>query len=160
MILVTVGMQLGFDRLIRAMDMITPELGMQVVAQTGKGDFQPRHMEAHNRLDPQAFETLASDARVLVSHAGIGTVLTAARVKRPIVLFPRRAALKEHRNDHQLATVSQLQGRAGIFVAMDEEQLPTQIEKALSMGEWSQEQSSSAQRLNDAVASFIDGAKS
>ena len=160
MILVTVGMQLGFDRLIRAMDMITPELGMQVVAQTGKGDFQPRHMEAHKQLDPQAFETLASDARVLVSHAGIGTVLTAARVKRPIVLFPRRAALKEHRNDHQLATVSQLQGRAGIFVAMDEEQLPTQIEKALSMGEWSQEQSSSAQRLNDAVASFIDGAKS
>jgi len=160
MILVTVGMQLGFDRLIRAMDMITPELGMQVVAQTGKGDFQPRHMEAHKRLDPQAFEALASDARVLVSHAGIGTVLTAARVKRPIVLFPRRADLKEHRNDHQLATVSQLRGRAGIFVAMDEEQLPTQIEQALSMGEWSQEQSSSAQRLNDAVASFIDGAKS
>lgn len=37
MILATVGMQLGFDRLIKAMDALAPGLGQPVIAQVGKG---------------------------------------------------------------------------------------------------------------------------
>ena len=68
--------------------------------------------------DP-AFSRLRQASRI-VSHAGIGTVLKAKEYRKPIILFPRRAATGEHRNDHQMATCAQLEGRPGIFVAYDD----------------------------------------
>ena len=87
-------MQLGFDRLIEGMDSIAPELGLPVIAQTGNGTYRPRHMEARPRIAPAEFEALVQQCRLIVSHAGIGTVLTAARFAKPIILVPRRAALR------------------------------------------------------------------
>ena len=156
MILVTVGMQLGFDRLIRAMDALAPQLGMPVVAQTGGGTFRPLNMDIRDRIAPDEFEALAGQARLVVSHAGIGTVLTAQRCGAPVVLMPRRAGRGEHRNDHQLATVKALEGRPGIFVAMDETHLPEQIEQGLALIEWSPGRSGSAESLVASIAQFVE----
>ncbi|MEE4200888.1 glycosyltransferase [Erythrobacter sp.] len=155
MILVTVGMQLGFDRLIRAMDALAPELGMKVVAQTGRGEYRPANMEAHQALAPTRFEELASRARVLVSHAGIGTVLTAQRLGKPIVLMPRRADLGEHRNDHQVATVCQLAGRDGILVALGETELGVRIGEALGSKPAPDQPSPKQAQLEAAIRHFI-----
>jgi UDP-N-acetylglucosamine transferase subunit ALG13 len=154
-ILVTVGMQLGFDRLIEAMDALAPTLGQPVIAQIGKGSYRPRNMEARISIAPADFEQLVEKCDLVVSHAGIGTVLTAARFAKPILLFPRRAALGEHRNDHQLATVRNLAGRPGILVAEQEAELTAKIAEGLALENWSSTTSPTAQQLHDAVARFI-----
>lgn len=156
MIIVTVGMQLGFDRLIAAMDTLAPRLGMPVIAQTGRGSYVPRNMEARQKIAPAEFETLVGEARLIVSHAGIGTVLTAARCKKPILLMPRRADIGEHRNDHQLATVRKLAGRPGIVVASDESELSARIEEGLALDDWTTVPSPTALQLHTALAAFIE----
>lgn len=156
MILVTVGMQLGFDRLIAAMDALAPKMPGEVIAQTGKGSYEPSHMTARAAIPPEEFEQLVRESRLIVSHAGIGSVLTAQRFAKPIVLLPRRADLGEHRNDHQLATARGLQGRSGILVAMDESELPRQIEKGLEVTDVTAMPSPSVDRLHQAVARFIE----
>lgn len=156
MILVTVGMQLGFDRLIAAMDSLAPGLGMPVIAQIGKGTFQPRNMEIHTRIAPERFEDLMREAQLIVSHAGIGTVLTAARCGKPVVLMPRRADLGEHRNDHQMATVRSLGNRPGILVAMDESELGERITQGLAAGAVSSQQSPTVRQLHTALSAFIE----
>jgi len=155
MILITVGMQLGFDRLIMAMDEIAPGLGRTVVAQVGKGLYQPKNMEVRAKLDPLRFQALAAEADLLVGHAGIGTILTAARASKPLVLFPRLANFREHRNDHQLATVRNLEGRKGIFVAYEKADLHLKIEEALAEPQGFSAGSSGVQGLHEAVATFI-----
>lgn len=155
MILVAVGMQLGFDRLIAAMDRLAPALGMPVIAQTGKGTLVPQHMETRPTLSATEFEALVKQARVVVGHAGIGTILTASRQNKPIVIMPRQAALREHRNDHQLATIRGLAGRPGILIAQDETELAVRIEEALALGEWSPSQSPTVRDLHAALARFI-----
>lgn len=157
MILVTVGTQLGFDRLIEAMDRLTPTLGTEVIAQTGKGRYVPQHMTAFEKIAPSEFEALVMRAELLVSHAGIGSVLTAARYAKPIVLLPRQADLREHRNDHQMATVRKLTGRPGILIAQDETGLAQRISDARALGEWPVQQAPAAQQLHDALARFIEG---
>lgn len=157
MILVTVGMQLGFDRLITAMDTIAPSLGMEVIAQTGKGNYAPKNMTAHQSIAPAEFEELVQKSRLIVSHAGIGTVLTAQRFATPIVLFPRRFDHGEHRNDHQVATVRNLAGRSGLLVAMDEADLAPTIAKGLATKGQSAEPSATAQQLHAAIGNFIEG---
>jgi UDP-N-acetylglucosamine transferase subunit ALG13 len=148
-------MQLGFDRLIAAMDALAPALGQPVIAQIGKGSYRPSNMQARISIAPAEFERLVAEARLIVSHAGIGTVLTAARMGKPVVLVPRRASLGEHRNDHQLATVRQLAGRPGIVVAEDETALADAIAQGLTLEGGAAVQSASALQLHEAVARFI-----
>jgi UDP-N-acetylglucosamine transferase subunit ALG13 len=68
----------------------------------------------------------AADA--IVAHAGMGTILTALELGTPIVVMPRRAALGEHRNDHQLATARRFAEQGSIAVAFDEEQLHARLD--------------------------------
>jgi UDP-N-acetylglucosamine transferase subunit ALG13 len=60
----------------------------------------------------------------------MGSIISALRYAKPIVVMPRRAAFGEHRNDHQSATVSRFASRAGIYVANDESQLRATVERA------------------------------
>jgi UDP-N-acetylglucosamine transferase subunit ALG13 len=120
MILLTVGTQLPFDRLVKAVDEMSPRLTEKVYAQIGETTYAPRHIEWTRTIRPEDFDKRFRDARVVVAHAGIGTILTAQKHGKPIILFPRRSAFGEHRNDHQLATCAQVKGREGVYVADDE----------------------------------------
>lgn len=123
MILLTVGTQLPFDRFVAIVDRLAPTLPEPVLAQVGHGIYRPRNMEWREHIDPIEFEQRIEDCSFLISHAGIGTLVMAQKHRKPMILFPRRAALNEHRNDHQLATVRALDGRAGMRVAYDEDDL-------------------------------------
>ena len=137
MIFVTVGSMLPFDRFIRVMDDWAARSGEQVFAQIGGGDYIPRMPHAR-MLTPGQFANHVAKADLIVAHAGMGSVIMAAEAGKPIVLFPRRAALGEHTTDHQLHTVGWLKDRPGIFVAMDETALGATIERARSAAPGSQ----------------------
>ncbi|EAQ28202.1 beta-1,4-galactosyltransferase [Erythrobacter sp. NAP1] len=156
MILVTVGMQLGFDRLIEAMDELAPSLDMPVIAQTGRSSYQPANMEAREKIAPSEFEELVKQSRVIVSHAGIGTVLTAQRLSTPIVLFPRRYDFGEHRNDHQVATVRNLEGRPGVLIAFEQQELAGRIAEGLELASTRAALSPTKAQLQSAIVSFIE----
>ena len=119
MIFVTVGTQLAFGRLIDAMDRYAAQSGEQVIAQTGPGQGDWPHIDRREYLIPATFEELFVRARVVVGHAGIGTILSARRLNRPLIILPRRYRLGEHRNDHQLATSRRVADIRGIYVAWE-----------------------------------------
>lgn len=131
MIIVTVGTQLPFDRLIKMMDDIAPDLSRPVIAQTGVGTYQCRNIQAAPNHSPIDFDNYVKKCDVIVAHAGMGTVLKAYKYRKPIILVPRKAALGEHRNDHQLATVSQLRSRIGIYIAETEDELRSLLSRDL-----------------------------
>lgn len=119
MIFATVGTQLPFLRLIDALNALAPDLGEPVIAQVGASEGNWPALDLRRTLTPAEFEQVFTAARVVVAHAGIGTILSAKRYGRPLVILPRRHALGEHRNDHQLATARQVERLAGIHVAWD-----------------------------------------
>ncbi|MFN3685264.1 glycosyltransferase [Salinarimonas sp.] len=115
MIFVTVGTQLPFDRLIAAMDQVAARLDEPVVAQIGPSRYVLTNMQTVDRLTVAEFRGMFADARAVVSHAGIGTLLTGMALKKPLLMMARDAARGEHRNDHQKATLAALDGRAGVY---------------------------------------------
>lgn len=119
MILLTLGTQLPFPRLVEALDTVAPDLDEPVFGQIGDSPYRPRHFESVAFLAPQEFRARFDAARVIVGHAGIGTILSGLRAEKPLVLMARRAAQGEHRNDHQLATAAQLGRIPGIHVVED-----------------------------------------
>ena len=123
MIFLTIGTQLPFDRLVRTLDALAPSLDRPIFGQIGKTSYRPRNFEYCEGLQPAAFDKTFQAASTVVSHAGIGTILTARKFRKPLIVFPRQAKHHEHRNDHQLATCNQLRAQPGVHVAVDEQQL-------------------------------------
>jgi UDP-N-acetylglucosamine transferase subunit ALG13 len=157
-ILVTVGTQLPFERLIMAMDSLSPKLDEPIFAQIGDSSYVPKNFEYCDMMQPAIFEAKFAQASRIVSHAGIGSVLTAKRHGKPIIIFPRRLSEGEHRNDHQLATCEQLETRPGIFVAYDEVALEnlvlSDMPASLPEGQTSH-LGNGRQRLIEGLADFI-----
>ncbi len=122
MIFVTVGTQLPFPRLVREMNRIAGGLCEPVIAQTCEHARYP-NLIVEPYMDAIRYGDVIERARLIVAHAGIGTVLAARQVGVPLILVPRRAELGEHRNDHQIGTVRQLVGRDGIQAIWDERKL-------------------------------------
>jgi len=130
-IFVTVGSQIGFDRFVRTVDeWAAGHPGLDILCQYGSGSYVPRHMRAVVSLDPAAFEQALQQASLLVAHAGIGSILSAASARKPLIIFPRHGSLRETRNDHQLATAKWMMQKAGVQVAWDEAQLHSMLEQA------------------------------
>lgn len=132
MILVTVGTQIPFDRLITLVNDWVSESGtkQEVVAQVGSSVYSSKNMTVFQSVEPEQFEQYINDCDFIISHAGMGSILTALRVKKPIVIFPRKAALGEHRNDHQLATARSFSNVDGVYVVNDKEELLTLLNES------------------------------
>jgi UDP-N-acetylglucosamine transferase subunit ALG13 len=123
-----------FDRLVVAMNDWAAKRAdtVDVFAQIGRTDLCPRALRYAPSISPSEFNEKIRTSTVIVAHAGMGSVLTALEVGKPLVLMPRRGDRHETRNDHQLATAKWLAKRKGIFVAMDETELPSAIDRALT----------------------------
>lgn len=123
MIFVTIGTQLPFPRLITAMDGLAGRHGLDVIAQIGPHDGALSHMSGEAGYPPDVFRSHFCAADRVVAHAGIGTILSARRFGKPLILVPRRHDLGEHRNDHQVATATHLTRLTGVYVALDDADL-------------------------------------
>ncbi len=156
MILVTVGTQLPFDRLIEIVDGAAPSVAQPVLAQTGCGQYVPRNIEWRQMIDPVEFAEILSRVSLIVAHAGIGTLLMAQKHQKPIIVFPRRASLGEHRNEHQLATVKALETRSGIYVAWTAEDVVGLLGQSLAPPPPLGSDFGKVQLL-DKISSFIGG---
>lgn len=155
MIFATVGTQLPFPRLMGALDALQPELDEPIIAQVGRSKGHWPRLDIRPKLPPAEFDATFRAARVVVAHAGIGTILSARKMGKPLVLLPRRHALGEHRNDHQLATAHQVADLPGIHVAWEVSDLAGLLTDA-NLAAASPGQSPSHATLIDRIARFIE----
>jgi len=143
MIFVTIGTQIPFDRLIEMLDRIAPELDEEIYAQALRGKYKPKHFKLIDFIEPDEFEKVFAQARLIVAHAGMGTILSALRKSKPLIIFPRIAALGEHRNEHQIATARMMKEKNYAYVANNEEELRELLHKDLrplkTIGEFASE---------------------
>ena len=124
MILVTLGTQaFPFDRLLRGLEGVDEEL----VVQGGGSTFRPAGATWFDYLEyPELLEHVRR-ARVVVSHAGVGSVMTVvAEGKRPVVV-PRLHAYGEAVDDHQLPFARRLAAAGLVALVEDPAELPAAL---------------------------------
>lgn len=149
----TVGSQMPFDRLtaaVAAWARSAPE--HHVVAQVGRTELSTGQLEGlHWRelMSPSDYARQCAAADLIVAHAGMGSVLTAMETGRHLLMMPRRGALRETRNDHQVATALRLRGQPGLHVAMEPDELAPALNRlcAQAVGTLTPRRALSTQRL-------------
>lgn len=147
LIFVTVGTwKNGYDRLIRAVDELAKEgkIAGPILAQVGHGHYQPQCMEYFDFCSPQEFEEWIRKAHLVISHAGVGSIASAIRQGKPIVVLPRQLRFGEVDNDHQMVTAKYLEKEGKILAAYEESQL---LEKILEAQNFTPAPCESGERL-------------
>jgi UDP-N-acetylglucosamine transferase subunit ALG13 len=129
-IFVTVGAQMPFDRMCRAVDQWALKRGRSdVFAQIGTTEWRPTAMSFTALIAPPEFKKAMQDCSVVVAHAGMGSILTALQYGKPILVMPRRGDLRETRNDHQVATAKRFKELGRVAVAFDEAELERELDR-------------------------------
>ena len=160
MIFVTVGALFPFDRLIKLMDDLAPSFPDEpFFAQIGRGEYIPKAMEYARLLEAADFRRRLAESRLLVAHAGMGSVISALEINRAVVLLPRKMDLGEHTTDHQAATARWLEGKQGVHIAWENADMADTIRAALSADPSQQALAPSApEPFINKLKSYIDNA--
>ena len=160
MILVTVGGQMPFDRLVLAVDRWVGERGRtDFLAQIGPGAQAPTSMQSLPFLTPSEFKARVSEADAVVSHAGMGTILTCLHLGTPVLVMPRRGSFQETRNDHQVATARRLAERGLVTVADDEDRLHEELDRLGSLAAPPRIDGQATPELLGTLRAFVHGAR-
>lgn len=140
MIFVTVGTQdKEFKRLIEYVLRLKEELQIikkeKILIQHGKTNID----EFLNRIQNLGIETVdfcnfkqidenIQKSEIIISHAGVGTIMETLKSNKNIIVIPRLEKYKEHTNNHQLDIAKEFSKKGYIRIATNYEELKKAIE--------------------------------
>lgn len=103
MILVIVGMHYqSFNRLLIEMDNIAANIEEQVIMQIGHSTYEPKYARWFRYISESQMKILYSEASLIISHGGAGSIINAIQNKKPLIAVPRLKFYNEHVDDQQL----------------------------------------------------------
>jgi UDP-N-acetylglucosamine transferase subunit ALG13 len=105
-------------------------LGGDVVVQYGHNEPPAGVREAVAFMPFDVLNAHMREADVVVTHAGVGSVLCAREAGHVPVVVPRLHRFDEHVDDHQLELVAALAGDGHVIPVTDMAELPAAVQKA------------------------------
>lgn len=105
MILITLGTQ--DKQFTRLLDMVQKEIDKgnindKVIVQAGHTKYNSKDMEIFDLIDREKFSELISKCDILITHGGVGSIITGLQNNKKVIVAPRLAKYDEHMNDHQI----------------------------------------------------------
>ena len=82
-------------------------------------------------MSPTEYERRFEEADLIVGHAGMGTIIAALEVGKPLLMLPRLGSLKESRNDNQVGTARHFQSFALFEVVESESDIAERLDHML-----------------------------
>ena len=100
MILVTLGTQMQqFRRLLDAVENLS--VNEEIIVQSGETLFESDHLVIHKFISMEQMEKLVDEARIVITHGGTGSIISALKKKKKVIACARKKAFEEHLDDHQ-----------------------------------------------------------
>ncbi len=133
MIFVTLGTQdKDFSRLLKAIDKAIDknEITDEVIVQAGSTKYQSNHMKIFDLIPMDEFEKLMKSCDLLITHGGVGSILTGLKYHKKVLAVPRLKKYGEHENDHQKQIVEEFSNKGYIMAVPNLDNLGKTIKKA------------------------------
>ena len=128
MIFVTLGTHHDpFPRLVDSLDGLPAE---ELVVQHGHSQPSSRAARAVDFLPFAEMVEQIRGARVVITHAGVGSILLCLRNGRTPLVVPRLRRHGEHVDDHQVGLTRALADRGKVIPVWDVEDLPRLVAQA------------------------------
>ena len=122
MILVTLGTQdKKFTRLLKAIDKQIKNGNIEddVIVQAGyTSDYKSKNMKIFDLIPMDEFDDLIKKCDLLITHGGVGSIITGLKNNKVVIAAPRLKEYKEHTNDHQLQIIDNFE-KEGYILKLD-----------------------------------------
>ncbi len=122
MIFVTLGTQdKSFSRLLKIIEnsINKGEIKEEVIIQAGYTKYESDKMKIFDYIKMEDFEKYISSCDILITHGGVGSILTGLKHKKKVIASARLSKYKEHTNDHQKQIVDNFY-EEGYILKLDE----------------------------------------
>lgn len=107
MIFVILGThELEFKRLLEYLEKM--DIKEEVIIQSGNTKFVSNKYKVIPFLDQNDFNQYIKESTLVITHGGVGSILTALRHKKKVITMPRLSKYNEHNDDHQLEICNKL----------------------------------------------------
>ena len=126
MILVTLGTQdKTFVRLLDEIDKLINKgiIKDKVIVQAGFTKYSSDNMEIFDLIPQDEFNSLMDKADLIITHGGVGNVISALEKNKKVIAVPRLAKYGEHINDHQTQIIAKFNSLGYIIGLQDVEEL-------------------------------------
>ena len=133
MIFVTLGTQdKTFERLLKAIDKSIEkgEIKEKVIVQAGNTKYESKNMEILDLISPDKFQQLVDECDLLITHGGVGSILSAVKQGKKVIAAPRLKKYNEHVNDHQKQIIKEFAKDGYIIELEDMDKLGETLQKA------------------------------
>lgn len=133
MILVTLGTQdKPFDRLLAEVERLIDAgaIREEVVVQAGTTRYASTKMKIFDLLSMEELDKLVGECNLLITHGGVGSIISALKKNKTVIAVPRLAQYGEHVNDHQKQIIRRFGSQGCIVAAEGVEELAPALEKA------------------------------
>lgn len=135
MIFVTLGTQdKSFDRLLKAIDkeIENGNIKEKVIVQAGYTKYESPNMEIFDLLPAEEFEKYFDEADLIITHGGVGSILSGIKKNKKVIAAARLSKYKEHTNDHQKQIIEEFSSKGYILELKDFNKLGLLIQKSSS----------------------------
>lgn len=122
-IFVTVGSTYPFDRLIKEIDNLGENKNYEIFAQIGESKFEPKNIKFKRFLEYEEVQKKIKWADLVISHAGIGTIIDCLSKNKKLILFPRLKRYKEAIDDHQTEIAKAFEKKYKIKYTLNEKDI-------------------------------------
>ncbi len=132
MILVTLGTNdKSFLRLIRKIEdlIVSGIITEEVIVQAGYTKYESEHMKVFDLIPMDRFQDLMEKCSLLITHGGVGTIISGLTKAKKVIAVPRLKKYGEHVNDHQLQIIENFSEAGYILAAYDVEDLENVLAK-------------------------------
>ena len=132
MILVTIGTQdKEFKRLLDIIeDAIENDIiKEEVVVQAGSTKYDSKNMKIFDVIPMNEFDKLMKKCDILITHGGVGSIITGLKNNKKIIAMARLKIYKESANDHQLQIIDNF-SKEGYLLKLDNNNLAEVLNEA------------------------------
>lgn len=133
MIFIVLGTQkFQLNRLLKLLDGLveTGQICDDVYAQIGNSTYIPKHYKYVRFLNKKDFEQKMEECEIVVSHSGVGTIISGLKHEKPVIVFPRLEKYGEHVDDHQLEIGESFSKNNLVFLCGENDDLLELIKKS------------------------------
>lgn len=132
MILVILGTQdKSFKRLLKAVDheINRGNIKDEVIVQAGYTKYKSCHMKIFDLIPMKEFEQLIKKADLIITHGGVGSIMSGVRSNKKIIAVARLKKYGEHTNDHQKQIIQEFVNKGYILECNDLNHLDDKLQE-------------------------------
>lgn len=102
----------------------------EVIVQAGYTKFKSDKMQIFDMMSKEELEKFEEQAELIITHGGVGSIITSIRKNKKVIAVPRMHEYGEHVNNHQVEIVKKFNGKGFIIGIEKIEELENAIIKS------------------------------